>query len=391
MFNRIILIVLDSVGIGELPDASVFSDVGASTIQNIAKAVNGLNMPNMEKMGLGRIEKIVGIDPMKARQGCFGKMAELSPCKDTIVGLWEIAGCIIDKPFPCYPNGFPKEVIQSFMRETGLEDILGNKMASGTDIITELGEEHIRIGYPIVYTSADSVFQIAAHEKIIPLKRLYELCKIAREKVMIGDHACGRVIARPFIGESGSFERTVNRHDYSLKPVTKTMLEILKEHNYMTIGIGKISDIFASVGISESFLTKGNDDSINKLLKIMKNKKGKGLLFANLVDFDMLFGHRRNPKKYAQALEKFDNSLNNVFQQLNNNDLLIITADHGCDPTFKGSDHTREYVPLLAYHNNVSLQNLGIRNTFSDVSATILENFRLPSLNKGKSFFKLVI
>lgn len=392
MFDRAIIVVLDSAGVGAMPDAADYGDVGASTIPHLADAVGGINVPNMEKMGLGRITEIAGVSPDKAVNGAYGKMAEVSPCKDTTGGHWEIAGSPMDMPFPYYTeNGFPPDVLEVFLRETGEKGVLGNKAASGTEIIAELGDEHVRTGYPIVYTSADSVFQIAAHEDIIPLPRLYELCKIARDKVMVGKHACGRIIARPFIGGNGVYTRTSNRHDYSLRPPKRTVLDELKDAGYMTVGVGKIFDIFDGVGVSETKSTKGNDNGVEVMLDFMKQKQNdKGLLFVNLVDFDMLYGHRRDPVQYAKALEKFDMQLDDIKAAMSDKDLLFITADHGCDPTFAGTDHTREYVPLMVYHKNIGLVNLGVRKSFADIAATIVDNFSLPKLPDGESFLEQI-
>ena len=392
MFNRAIIVVLDSAGVGAMPDAADYGDVGASTIPNLAKAVGGIAVPNMEKMCLGRITEITGVNPAKAVSGAYGKMAEVSPCKDTTGGHWEIAGSPMDFAFPYYTeNGFPEDVLEAFLRETGEKGILGNKAASGTEIITELGDEHMRTGFPIVYTSADSVFQIAAHEDVIPLPRLYELCKIAREKVMIGKHACGRIIARPFNGGNGVYNRTSNRHDYSMRPPKRTMMDELQDAGYMTVGVGKIFDIFDGVGVSETKSTKGDIHGLEVMLDFMKQKQNdKGLIFVNLVDFDMLYGHRRDPQKYAQELEWFDGALNTIKADMTDKDLLFITADHGCDPTFTGTDHTREYVPLLVYHKNIGLIDLGTRKSFADIAATVIENFALPKLPDGESFYKQI-
>ena len=379
MFDRVLLVVMDSAGVGELPDAAAYGDIGASTIPNLAATVGGITVPNMEGMGLGRIAKIAGVNPEAARHGGYGKMAEKSPCKDTTGGHWEIAGCPMDQPFPYYTdNGFPPEVIEKFMKLTGSKGVLGNCAASGTEIIERLGDEHVRTGYPIVYTSADSVFQIAAHEGVIPLEKLYEMCKIARDQVMVGKHACGRIIARPFNGQSGQYTRTSNRHDYSLRPPKRTALDALQDAGYMTVGVGKIYDIFDGVGVSETKSTKGNDNGVDVMLDFMSKKANdNGLLFVNLVDFDMLYGHRRDPQSYAKALERFDDQLNVIKSKMTDRDLLIITADHGCDPTYKGTDHTREYVPLLVWHKNIKLADLGVRSSYADIAATVMENFNL--------------
>ncbi len=381
--NRVILIVMDSVGIGALPDADAYGDAGSNTLVNTAGAVGGLNLPNLARLGLGNIEKIKGVSPVDSPAGAYGKMSERSAGKDTTTGHWELSGIILDKPFPVYPDGFPPEIINAFEEKIGRKT-LGNKAASGTAIIEELGEEHMNTGYPIVYTSADSVFQIAAHEEVIPLEELYRMCSIARE-LLTGEHAVGRVIARPFLGSPGSFKRTANRHDYSLKPVGRTVLDLLHSSGCRVQAVGKIEDIFAGEGITEALHTTGNQDGVNKILELMK-KPGGGLVFANLVDFDMVYGHRNNPQGYARALEEFDGRLPEIMAALRDDDLLIITADHGCDPTTASTDHSREYVPLMVYGKYIKGGvNLGIRESFSDVAATLAETFGV-TINTGKSF-----
>lgn len=391
MFKRIFVIVLDSVGIGAMPDALKYGDTGANTLVHIAEVKGGLKLPVLASMGLGLIEPIAGIPAVSRPIAAFGKMAELSKGKDTTSGHWELAGCPLFTSFPVYPDGFPPEIIEKFKLYTGL-DVLGNKAASGTEIMAELGEEHMRSGRPIVYTSADSVFQIAAHEEVIPLTRLYELCQIARDKVCIGDHAVGRIIARPFIGKPGSFVRTANRHDYSLEPPNPTVLDLLKQTGLSVIGIGKIADIYANRGLTESYPTKSNAHGMNVITELAGKSLPNGLVMANLVDFDSMYGHRNNAAGYGQALEKFDTALAVFKSKMADDDLLFITADHGCDPTIPGTDHTREYVPLLAYHHGlVHLEqpvNLGIRSTFADLGATVAQNFGLPPLAYGHSFLK---
>lgn len=382
-FKRMILIVLDSVGIGAMSDAKQFGDEGAHTLGHIASAQGGLSLPNLESLGLGAIEPILGLKP-QAQLGCYGKMNELSSAKDTTSGHWEISGCPVFKPFPTYPQGFPPEVIEKFTQVTGYE-VIGNKPASGTEIITELGPEHLKTGKLIVYTSADSVLQIAAHEEVIPVEKLYEICRQVRSEVCIGPHAVGRIIARPFIGEAGRFVRTPKRHDFSLPPQGRTVLDDLRESHAQVIGVGKISDIFAGQGLTESFPTTSNHDGMEKVEQCL-TRPFEGLLFANLVDFDSSYGHRRNAAGYAEALAQFDQDLGALLPKLKETDLLIITADHGCDPTASGSDHTREYVPLLVYTPNLITKNLGIRSTFADIGATIAENFSLPLLPYGASF-----
>lgn len=384
-FERVILIVMDSVGIGALPDASIYGDEGSNTLVNTAKAVGGLQLPHLGQLGLGCIDSILGVPPVDTPQGAYGKMAEHSAGKDTTTGHWEMTGVFLDKPFPVYPHGFPLDVIRSF-EEKIQRKTLGNKVASGTVIIEELGEEHVKTGFPIVYTSADSVFQIAAHEEVIPLDDLYHMCLVARE-LLTGPHAVGRVIARPFVGTPGQFKRTANRRDYSLLPIEKTLLSLLQEAGYPVYAVGKIEDIFAKQGISEAIHTQNNLDGIEKTLAYMQ-KAPKGLIFANLVDFDMVYGHRNNPQGYAQALEQFDQQLPHIMDAMEEKDLLIITADHGCDPTTASTDHSREYVPLLAYGKQVRPgTSLGIRTTFSDVGATIAQNYGL-TLPHGQSFLQ---
>jgi phosphopentomutase len=379
-----VLIVLDSAGIGELPDAYLYGDEGSNTLANTAKQVGGFELPNLEKLGLGKIHPILGLKGDIKALGAYGKMGEKSPGKDTTTGHWEICGLILEKPFPVYPNGFPEDLIRRFEEAIGRKT-LGNKPASGTAIIEELGEEHMRTGYPIVYTSADSVFQIAAHEEVIPLDELYKMCKIARG-LLTGEHAVGRVIARPFTGTPGNFKRTANRHDYSLEPVGKTVLDKLVEQGYEVLGVGKIYDIFAGRGLTWHESTKNNEDGILKTVELL-SKEFTGLLFTNLVDFDMIYGHRNNAEGYYEALKQFDSYLPKIMEKLREDDLLIITADHGCDPTTPSTDHSREYVPLLVYGRGVKEDvNLGIRETFADVAATLEEIFGLEP-GVGQSFW----
>lgn len=384
LIKRITIIVMDSVGIGELPDAADYGDKGSNTLANCARAVGGLKVPNLGRFGLGNIHEIMGVPPVKNPLGAYGKMAEKSPGKDTTTGHWEIAGLILSSPFPVYPNGFPNELIQAFQRAIGRK-VLGNKPASGTRIIEELGQEHIESGCPIVYTSADSVFQIAAHEEVIPLEELYSMCKKARE-LLIGEHAVGRVIARPFIGKAGNFQRTTNRKDFSVKPPAPTVLDLLTSNGYEVTAIGKIGEIFACQGITRSIPAKGNMNGVEHTLSAMRENNSRGVIFTNLVDFDSLYGHRNNPRGYADALEEFDARIPDIMQAVRSDELLILTADHGCDPTTEGTDHSREYVPLLVYGNHVKAgRNLGIRDTFADIAATVADIFDLP-LSTGKSF-----
>lgn len=367
MKKRVILIVLDSVGIGEMPDSCQYGDAGCNTIVNTAQAVGGLNIPNLQQLGIGNITLIDGAATVESPQAAYGKMTEQSAGKDTTTGHWEMMGIILDRPFPTYPQGFPLDLLQEFEQLIG-RSTLGNKAASGTEIIKELGEQHMKTGWPIVYTSADSVFQIAAHEEIIPLAQLYEMCLTARN-LLRGEHAVGRVIARPFIGQPGSFVRTAHRHDYSLQP-EKNVLDYIQESGEHVAGVGKIKDIFAGRGITSSYSIENNDDGIDKIIQAMQMHES-GLIFANLIDFDQLYGHRNDPLGYAGALEAFDRRLPEIISAMQDEDVLIITADHGCDPTFAGTDHTREYVPVLVYGSAVKPRNLGIRTTFADIGQTI--------------------
>lgn len=387
-FKRIIVIVLDSVGVGYLPDADEYDDVGANTLVNMAEFLGELMLPNLLKFGLGNIIEINGIPAITTPEAHFGKMAEASKGKDTTTGHWEIAGIIREKDFPHYPDGFPEEVMSDFKKKTGC-DYLWNKPASGTEIIKKLGLEHLKTKKLIVYTSADSVFQIAANEELYPPEKLYEICEITRS-ILKGKHAVARVIARPFIGTNpDNFQRTSNRRDFSLEPTGVTILDALKEADYDVIAIGKIEDIFSNHGITENYHSKTNLEGIQSIINYLK-KDFKGLLFANLVDFDMLYGHRRNSEGYAKALKEFDSYIPELKNTMRKDDLLILTADHGNDPTFKGTDHTREYVPLIVYYKGISMgQNLGIRKTFADISKTIDENFDLKKLKNGESFLKV--
>lgn len=381
--KTVVLIVLDSVGAGALPDAEKYGDLGSNTLANTAKAVGGLKLPNLQSLGLGNIIKIEGVPPVDGPKASFGKMAEVSAGKDTTTGHWEISGIILDKPFPVFPNGFPKEIISEFERRIG-RPTLANEVASGTEIIDRLGEQHMKTGYPIVYTSADSVFQIAAHEEIIPLEELYSMCKTARE-MLTGEYAVGRVIARPFIGKPGSFKRTAHRHDYSLEPVDETILDKLKTSRKAVLAVGKIFDIFAGRGITDSVHTENNLDGVSKTCEFIKRGEN-GLVFTNLVDFDSSFGHRNDPGGYAKALEELDARLPEIIEMITDDKLLIITADHGCDPTTSSTDHSREHVPLLVYGPKFKAGvNLGTRETFADVAATVAEIFDLD-FSVGKSF-----
>jgi phosphopentomutase len=383
--NNFIVIVLDGVGIGELPDASGYGDEGSNTLKNMAEAVGGLNLPNFEKYGLGNISELPGIKKAESPLASFGKMAEISKGKDSTTGHWELGGIKVQFDFPYYPNGFPKDLINNFIKLTGIKGILGNKAASGTEIIKELGDEHIRTGFPIVYTSADSVFQIAAHEEVIPLKLLYEICTIARNKLLVKENSVGRVIARPFVGTSGNYSRTTNRKDFSMDPVSDTILDVLSKNNIQTVAIGKINDLFNYRGIKIKEKTISNIEGIEKLKKYSATVSNS-FIFANLVDFDVYYGHRNNPTGFAKALEEVDNHIPEIIEKLDESDRLIITSDHGNDPTDLSTDHTREYVPLLYFRRNVAGINLGVRETFSDVAQTVADYFKVENKLEGRSF-----
>lgn len=384
-FKRVFLIVMDSVGIGEAPDAEKFGDAGADTLGHIAEKMNGLDMPNMGKLGLSNIRQIDGIEKAASPMASYTKMQEASNGKDTMTGHWEIMGLNIQQPFRTFPDGFPPELINELETKTGRK-IIGNKPASGTAILDELGEEHMKTGALIVYTSADSVLQIAAHEEVVPLDELYQICEIARELTLDERYMVGRVIARPFVGKPGAFERTSNRHDYALKPFGRTVMNELKDSGYDVIALGKISDIYDGEGVTEAIRTRDNEDGMTKLVESME-KDFNGISFLNLVDFDAKYGHRRDPIGYGKALEAYDARLPEVLEKLTDNDLLIITADHGNDPIHHGTDHTREYVPLLVYHPNSSEgKQLPLRETFADIGATIADNFDVKMPAYGKSF-----
>ncbi|MFE3893487.1 MULTISPECIES: phosphopentomutase [unclassified Priestia] len=386
-YKRVFLIVMDSVGIGESPDAEKYNDKGADTFGHIAEHCSGLHMPNMAKLGLSNIREIKGIDKAEKPLAYYTKMQEASAGKDTMTGHWEIMGLNIDTPFNVFPDGFPEELISQLEEKTGRK-IIGNKPASGTEILDELGKQHMATGDLIVYTSADSVLQIAAHEEIVPIDELYKICEIARELTLDDPYMIGRVIARPFLGEPGNFTRTSNRHDYALKPFGRTVMNELKDNNIDVIAIGKISDIYDGEGVTKSLRTKSNMDGMDKLVDTL-NMDFTGLSFLNLVDFDALYGHRRDPQGYGQALEEYDARLEEVFDLLKEDDLLIITADHGNDPVHHGTDHTREYVPLLVYNKGMQEgKELSIRQTFADIGATVAENFGVAMPKHGKSFLK---
>jgi phosphopentomutase len=381
--RKAILLVLDGVGIGELPDAADYGDEGSNTLVNMAKAVGGLNLPNLQRMGLGNIEQIEGIPPAEKPIACYGKMREVSAGKDTTTGHWEIAGIIREKPFPTYPNGFPPEIIEAFEKAIGRK-VLGNKPASGTAIIEELGEEHLRTRYPIVYTSADSVFQIAAHEEIVPVEQLYEWCRIARE-ILRGEHEVARVIARPFIGTPGNFKRTARRKDFSVPPPYPTLLDALTEAGLKVVTVGKVDDIFAGRGVTFAVHTSDNRDGMQQV-ETLTAQGDFDFLWCTLVDFDTVYGHRNNPQGFAQALREFDEWLGNFLPKLREGDLLIITADHGNDPTTPSTDHSREYVPLLIWTPSLREgKPLGVRQTFADVAATIADWLKVEWHGAGKS------
>ena len=381
--NRVFLIVLDSVGVGSLPDAAAFGDEGANTLGHVADRCGGLNLPNLAKLGLGNIIPILGVSPAPAPLASWGRMAEIAPSKDTLAGHWELMGIVLEQPFSLFPQGFPADLVAGFKNRTGMADILGNKAASGTEIIAELGAEHVRSGFPIVYTSADSVFQIAAHEKIIPLPELYEMC--LRARTLCDDWRIGRVIARPFIGTAGNFSRTANRRDFSMPPPGETVLDILLKNRLAVIAIGKIENIFAGQGIGRSWPSHDNSEGMLLLREELASAE-RGLVFANLVDFDMLYGHRNDVEGYAAALEAFDRELDSLLPGLGPGDILVVTADHGCDPAYPGTDHTREFVPLLVYGLSLPARALGVRRTFADVGASILDVFGLKQECPGESF-----
>lgn len=378
---------MDSVGIGEAPDAEQFGDLGSNTLGHIAERMNGLNMPNMAKLGLSNISEIKGIDKAAKPLAYYTKMQEASVGKDTMTGHWEIMGLNIDTPFQVFPDGFPQELISEIESRTGRK-VIGNKPASGTEILDELGAEQMETGALIVYTSADSVLQIAAHEEVVPIDELYKICEIARELTLDEKYMVGRVIARPFLGSPGDFKRTANRHDYALKPFGRTVMNELKDSGLDVLAIGKISDIYDGEGVTQSLRTVSNMDGMDKLLETI-NMDFTGLSFLNLVDFDALFGHRRDPIGYGKALEEYDARLTEVLDKLKEDDLLIITADHGNDPVHHGTDHTREYVPLLVYSKGMSEgKELPLRKTFADIGAAVAENFQVKMPDFGTSFLK---
>ena len=383
-FDKVITLVIDSGGVGEMSDAADYGDVGSNTLANVAAHVGGLNLPNLTRLGLGCLTEIQGVPPQEAPTASFGRMAGASPGKDTTTGHWEMVGIVLDTPLPIFPDGFTEDVLAPFRERTGL-GVLGNRAASGTEIIKELGEEHQRTGDPIVYTSADSVFQVAAHVDTIALERLYEICEIARE--IVDEIGLSRVIARPFAGEPGSYYRTQDRRDYALPPPQRSVLQELADAGVPVVGVGKIKDIFHGVGITRSVKAKDNESIANATVDLIRNQD-RGFIFSNFVDFDMLYGHRNDPDGYASALEAFDRRLGEMLALLTPNDLLLITADHGCDPTITSStDHTREFVPILA-HTPAQTRgvDLGVRKTFADLGQTLADNFGVSALAHGTSF-----
>jgi phosphopentomutase len=387
VFNRITLIVLDSLGMGEMPDAADWGDAGSDTLGHILQT-REVRLPNLQAYGLGNTRPLQGVAPVERPRASYGRCALRSNGKDTTTGHWEMAGIILDRAFPTYPYGFPPRVITRFIEVANVPGILGNVPASGTEIIKELGEEHVRTGKPIVYTSADSVFQIAAHEDVIPVERLYEICEAAR-RILKGEDEVGRVIARPFEGEPGAFRRTENRHDYAVPPPRENLLVALSDAGLDVVCIGKVASIYDSSGVTQDLKAKNNNQSIDQTINALKDDT-RGLIFSNLVDFDMLYGHRRDPEGYARALEHFDARLPEIEAAMNDGDVFIITADHGNDPTFPGTDHTREYAPLIVYGKRARAGvNLGIRASLSDIGQTIAENFGLK-LTAGESFLSKI-
>jgi len=387
--NRVILIVLDSMGIGYLPDAYKFGDDGSDTLGNIAGSIRDFKIENLVNLGIGNIDGISGfIDKSNSPNGAYGKAAESSWGKDTTTGHWEIAGLKLTEPFPTFPKGFPIDLIKSIEAAIGMSTI-GNEVASGTEIIQRLGDMHVKNGMPIIYTSADSVLQIAAHEEVISLSKQYEICSIVRN-IMKGPYGVGRIIARPFKGSSGAYFRTENRKDFSLKPLGKTMLDYIKENDMEVIAVGKIEDIFAKQGITESIHTRSNLEGIDKTIEYIRGSS-KGIIFTNLVDFDMLYGHRNDVAGYAKAIMEFDRKVPDIIEAMKDEDILIITADHGCDPTTSSTDHSREYIPILLYGKRIKDNiNIGVRDCFCDIGATILDILNIKNKIEGSSFKSLI-
>jgi phosphopentomutase len=384
--GKAICIILDGVGVGALPDAGAYGDEGSNTLLHTAQAVGRVKLPALGSLGLGNIQPVPGVPAAEFPRASFGRMVQRSRGKDSTTGHWELAGCIVERPFPTYPNGFPQSLLERFLRVTDVGGYLGNVPASGTAIIQELGDEHVRTGFPIVYTSADSVFQIAAHEGVIPLARLYAICQKTREQVCVGDHGVGRVIARPFVGKSGSYTRTTNRRDFSLEPFGPTVLDLLAGEKISTVGIGKVDDLFARRGLSVTNHTRTNREGMASIREVSGTLR-TGFVIANLGDFDTLYGHRNDPAGFAAALEDFDGWLMGFLETLTNEDLLLITADHGNDPVTPSTDHSREYVPVLAYNRGaVAGKPLGVRETFADCGKTVAEYFGVANNLAGTSF-----
>jgi phosphopentomutase len=387
-FDRVCLVVLDSAGIGEMPDAAEWGDAGSDTLGNVFKS-RRVSVPYLQRLGLGNIRPLEGVAAVDEPAGSYGKCALKSNGKDTTTGHWEMAGIVLKKAFPTFPDGFPPRIIDEFVAKANVPGVLGNVPASGTEIIKELGAEHVRTGKPIVYTSADSVFQIAAHEEVVAVDRLYEMCEIAR-RILDGDDKVGRVIARPFVGSTAAdFKRTENRHDFAVPPPAENLLPLLKEAGLDVVCIGKIASIYDSIGVTQDLVAKNNEQTIDQTIEALK-AESRGLIFSNLVDFDMLYGHRRDTEGYAKALEHFDSRLPEILAAMRDGDLLILTADHGNDPTFRGSDHTREYVPLVVYGRNAAGGvDLGTRESLADIGQTIAANFGLE-LTAGESFLATI-
>ncbi|MFH0989056.1 MAG: phosphopentomutase [bacterium] len=391
--GKLLFIILDGIGVGALPDAEAYGDQGTNTLGKTASVLDGLHLPNLGSLGIGNLTEIIDTPPVFNAKGAFGTMAELSAGKDSTTGHWELAGIISKNPFPLFPKGFPADLINRFLAVTKCSGYLGNRAASGTEIIKELGDEHVRTGFPIVYTSGDSVFQIAAHEHIIPLESLYEICRMTRHEVLVVEYEVGRVIARPFIGTSDNYIRTSNRRDYALPPPSETVIDLLFEQEIPTIGIGKIDDLFCGRGLRETIHTKSNNEGIAAIHEALR-RISEGFIMANLVDFDTHYGHRQDPKGLAGALQEFDRALPGIIDELGETDLLIITADHGNDPTDSSTDHTREYVPVLSYcKTGRSNVNLGIRSSFADSGKTVAEYFQLKMGDRiaGNSFLNLIV
>ena len=383
--GKVALVVCDSLGVGEAPDAGDYGDRGADTAGHAAAAVGGLELPTLRSWGFGRLTRVAGVDPVDPAAAVVGRMAERSAGKDTTTGHWEMMGVVLDQPFPTYPDGFPPEVIDAFSAAIG-RGVLGNKPASGTEIIEELGAKHLETGEPIVYTSADSVFQIATHKRVVPLDQLYSWCRQARA-LLEGEHAVGRVIARPFDGDPGSFTRTKERRDFALPPAGPTVLEALERAGVRTMGVGKIEDIFSGRGLSGSDHTGDNETSLDATVRFLREAEGPTFVFTNLVDFDMVYGHRRDAEGYARCLERLDARLPEVTAQLGQDDWLFLTADHGCDPTAPGTDHTREFTPMVAFSpGGTAGHRLADRPTFADLGATIADLFGIPPVGPGHSF-----